>query len=129
MRPCSATCAAKNGLVAGKQSRRYAAYERERKLVDLIVDKIVEGTAGDRESALNILLEAYVTGDHTRINDALGEEAWDQVLNTSRPAQIYVYMPDGSIDVWRPVEAELVGDGVYRQPKNAGAPNPRRAVY
>lgn len=81
--------ATKNGLVTGKQSRNYATYARERKLVDFIIDKIVERTEGDRESALDILLEAYVTGDHSRIKNVLGEEAWDRVLNTSRTARAW----------------------------------------
>ena len=28
--------------------------------------------------------------------------------------KIYVYMPDELVDVWRPIEAELVRNGVYR---------------
>ena len=74
----------KHGLVSDKQLRRHSTYEKERKLVDLIAGEIVERTGGDRESALDMLLEAYVTGDHTRIEAVLGKEAWDQVLDTSR---------------------------------------------
>jgi hypothetical protein len=31
-----------------------------------------------------------------------------------RVVQIYVYLPDEAVDVWRPVETEQVGEVAYR---------------
>lgn len=42
-------------------------------------------------------------------------------------ATIYVYMPEEAVDVWRPVDAELVSPGVYRI--TSPDPDPENEVW
>jgi len=42
----------------------------------------------------------------------VGRTDVEDVMSTT--CQIFVYMPEETVDVWRPVDAELVGPGLYR---------------
>jgi len=77
---------ASHGLVTEKKARRFVTYRRERALVDEIVTAIAERTGCDRAAALDMLVEAYVTGHPGRVEEALGSESWASLLEASRSA-------------------------------------------
>jgi len=76
--------AEENRMVTAGQLKRWAAYETERRVVDYLIDRIVERTDHDRDAALDILVGTSVTGDQSKVIEVLGAEAWEQVLLISR---------------------------------------------
>jgi len=40
--------------------------------------------SGSRQGALDVLKEAYSTGDTSKIKEILGEDAWQEIIETTR---------------------------------------------
>lgn len=69
-------------LDAGKVNRA-GAYLDEMKGVEFVLEGIVERTARSRDEALDVLLEAYLTGRQDEMEKIFGAEAWERVLKLS----------------------------------------------
>lgn len=64
--------------------RRAQVYPRERKVVELVLEEMMKRSAKSHDEALELFLEAYVTGSQDRMSEILGAEAWKRVVKVSR---------------------------------------------
>lgn len=73
----------RHDLVTPKALRKHRVYPKERKLVGVILDAIMERTNCDRVEALNMLAAAYLTGNQAEMHAIFGVEPWEHVLGLS----------------------------------------------
>jgi len=71
-------------LLPGKVLRNFQAYPRERELVETIVQGITSRTGVDHDAALDLLLEAYLTGEQSGMERVFGTDSWTHVIEASR---------------------------------------------
>ena len=69
-------------LSAGKVNQ-VDAFPMERKGVEVLLDEMVKRTGRTHDEALEMLLEAYLTGKQDEIRKVFGSESWDRVLKLS----------------------------------------------
>jgi hypothetical protein len=70
----------RHGLMTAKALRKHEVYLKERKLVGVILDAIMERTGRNRVAALNMLATAYLTGNQGEMQAIFGVEPWERVL-------------------------------------------------
>jgi hypothetical protein len=71
------------GLVSRRALREANAYPKELQAVEYVAARIAERTGATPERALDVLLRAYLTGDATAVEAALGAPAWSAILRAS----------------------------------------------
>lgn len=70
-------------LLSKRHVRKSKAYPVERRRVDFIIDEMMKRAELDERECLELLLEAYVTGNQDKMNAVFGAEAWARVVNLS----------------------------------------------
>ncbi len=72
------------GLVTKGEVLQEGIYEEERAFIALLTEQIGQHTGATRDDALELLLGAYVSGDHAPLYGIFGTENWERVLELSR---------------------------------------------
>ena len=72
--------AVRYGLHSSDDIRRSTSYATDRKGVDYLLEEIIKRSPMDRAAALDILLEAYLTGRPDKPAAIFGADAWQRVL-------------------------------------------------
>ncbi len=72
------------GFVSKRELRNADYYRRETKLVEDILEGMMEQTGLPRDEMLEILLSTYLTGDSTRMNEILGTDAWSRIIKAAK---------------------------------------------
>jgi hypothetical protein len=70
-------------LVAEGKVNRVDAYPLERKGVEFVLEEIVGRTTRSHDEALELLLEAYLTGRQDEMRTVFGSEPWERVIGLS----------------------------------------------
>jgi hypothetical protein len=70
----------KYGLQTTAEIQRVPAYLQERKGVEYLLDEMTKRASLTRQTALEIFLEAYLTGSQEKMIAIFGENAWNRVL-------------------------------------------------
>lgn len=71
------------GLLSGAQLLQTGAYEWECAAVDVLANEIARRTDSSHDTGVELLLEAYVTGDHKKVHAIFGAETWERVIELS----------------------------------------------
>ena len=72
------------GMVRESALRQASYYPGELSIVEYIVERMIERVGFQRESALEVLLRTYLTGDPTEMEAIFGAAAWSEVVRASR---------------------------------------------
>ena len=73
----------KYDLLSRTKLRNTKTSVRDRTLVELICSRLAEINGITEEKALETMVEAYLTGDDSRLAQAFGEQTWDAVVELS----------------------------------------------
>jgi hypothetical protein len=74
----------RHGLLKKGDILRDRAYPDERKGVECILKQVMSRSGCTREMALERLLKAYLTGDQSGMDEALGAAAWGRIVRLSK---------------------------------------------
>jgi len=72
------------GLLPKGQARKSKAYPVEQKRVKYIIQEMMSRVDLNERQALDLLVEAYVTGDQSNLNQIFGVDPWARLLQLSR---------------------------------------------
>ena len=70
-------------LLTARAINRAQSYPQERKGVDLILSEIIKRASVSRDDAIDLFLEAYLTGRQDEMIKIFGAEPWSRVLSLS----------------------------------------------
>jgi hypothetical protein len=70
----------KHGLLTERQVRRVQVYPLERRSVELVLEEVMKRRTIGRDEAVDLFLEAYVTGRQDRMEGIFGAGVWRRIL-------------------------------------------------
>ena len=76
----------KYDLLTARELRREENYPLERKGIELILEEVARRTTGSRDEAIEMFLEAYITGRQDGMTKVFGVEPWERVIRLSQSA-------------------------------------------
>lgn len=77
------------GLQTEADMRRNQAYTQERKGVDYLLEEMVRRSVANRPKAVELLLEAYLSGNQEPMEAIFGAEAWKRVVALGESKQTW----------------------------------------